>query len=153
MALNVGQLRAQIQNVFDQRLESIPQIATKIAKAYQAYATAAQAPPGSPVVLKGTEYLLFEQALVSLMRGRLPAPQAAQAIGNAVTSFWMVPPVMTGSGGVVTAVVPQAAIAKMASTKVSASSQAATSLAQSLDLITRTVFVTNPSPVPPGVLF
>lgn len=153
MALNMGQLRSQIQGVFDQRLESIPQIASKIARAYQSYATAAQAPPGSPVVLKGTEYLLLEKALVSLMRGRLPAPQAAQAIGNAVASFWLVPPVATGSGGVVTALIPQAAIAKMASTKVSASSQAATSLAQSLDLLTKTVFVTNPPPLSPGVLF
>jgi len=153
MALNMGQLRSQIQNVFDQRLESIPQIASRIAKAYQAYATAAQAPPGSPVILKGTEYMLFEQALSNLMRSRLPAPQAAQALGNAITSFWMVPPVATSFGGVVTAVVPQAAVAKMASTKVSASSQAALSLAQSLDLITRTVVVTNPPPTPPGVLF
>ena len=153
MALNVGQLRSQIQNVFDQRLESIAQIASKIARAYQAYATAAQAPPGSPVVLKGSESRLLEVALSNLMRGRLPAPQAAQALGNAVSAFWLLPPVTTGSGGVVTAVVPQAAVAKLAATKVSASSQAALSLAQALDLITRTVFVTNPPPIAPGPLF
>lgn len=153
MALNMGQLRSQIQNVFDQRLESIPQIASKISRAYQSYATAAQAPPGSPVILKGTECLLLEQALVSLMSGRLPAPQAAQALGNAVSSFWLTPPVATSAGGVVTAVIPQAAVAKMASTKVSASSQAALSLAQSFDLLTKTVFVVNPYPIAPGVLF
>jgi hypothetical protein len=153
MALNMGQLRSQIQNVFDQRLESIPQIASKIARAYQAYATAAQAPPGAPVILKGSESRLFEQALANLMRGRLPAPQAAQALGNAISAFWLLPPVQTGAGGVCTAVVPQAAVAKMMSTKVSASSQAALSLAQSLDLMTRTVIVTNPPPLAPGPLF
>jgi len=153
MALNVGQLRSQIQGVFDQRLESIPQIASKIARAYQAYATAAQAPPGAPVILKGSESRLLEVALSNLMQGRLPAPQAAQALGSAIASFWLVPPVTTGSGGVCTAVVPQAAVAKMAATKVSASSQAAMSLAQAFDLMTRTVIVTNPPPLPPGPLF
>lgn len=153
MALNMGQLRSQIQNVFDQQLESIPQIASKIARAYQAYATAAQAPPGSPVILKGAESRLLESALTSLMLSRLPAPQAAQALGNAISAFWMIPPVMTTVGGVVTAVVPAAAVGKMMATKVKASSQAAMSLAQSLDLMTRTVFVVNPYPLPPGPLF
>jgi hypothetical protein len=153
MALNMGQLRSQIQNVFDQKLESIPQIASKIARAYQSYATAAQAPPGAPVILKGSESRLFEMALTNLMQGRLPAPAAAQALGSAIAAFWLVPPVMTGAGGVCTAVVPQAAVAKMMATKVSASSQAALSLAQSLDLMTRTVIVTNPPPLPPGPLF
>jgi hypothetical protein len=153
MALNMGQLRSQIQNVFDQRLKDIPQISSKISRAYQSYATAAQAPPGVPVILKGTECLLFEQALTALMQGRFPAPQAAQALGNAIVSFWMVPPVVTGAGGVVTTVVPQAAVAKMVTTKVSASSQAALSLAQALDQLTKTVFVTNPYPIAPGVLF
>jgi hypothetical protein len=147
MALNVAQLRSQIQSVFDQRLESIPQISSKIARAYQAYATAAQAPPGAPVILKGSESRLFELALTNLMQGRMPAPQAAQALGNAISAFWLTPPVMTSAGGVATAVVPAAAVAKMMSTNVKESSQAATSLAQSLDLITKTVFVVNPGPL------
>jgi len=153
MALNVGQLKNQIQNVFDQRLESIPQISSRIAQAYQAYAVAAQAPPGAPVILKGPESRLFEQALTSLMQGRLPAPSAAQVLGNAIAAFWLAPPVQTGAGGIVTAVIPASAVAKMISTKVSASSQAAQSLAQSLDLLTKTVFVVNPYPIPPGLLF
>lgn len=153
MALNVTQLKSRIQGVFDQRLQSIPQIAAKIAQAYQVYATAAQAPPGSPVILKGSESRLMEVALTQLMRSRAPAPQAAQALANAVSSFWLLPPVTTGSGGVVTTILPAAAISKMQSTKVSASSAAALSLAQSLDMMTKTVFVTNPYPIPPGVLF
>jgi len=153
MALNVAQLRSQIQSVFDQRLESIPQISSKIARAYQAYATAAQAPPGAPVILKGAESRLFELALTNLMQGRMPAPQAAQALGNAISAFWLTPPVTTSAGGVATAVIPTVAVAKMMSTNVKESSQAATSLAQSLDLMTKTVFVVNPYPLPPGPLF
>jgi hypothetical protein len=153
MALNSSQLKNQIQSVFDQQLKSVQQIASKIARAYQVYATAAQAPPGAPVILKGSEYRLLEVALVQLMQARLPAPQAAQAIGQAISAFWMMPPVTTTAGGAVTAILPAAALAKMASTKVSASSAAAQSLAQSLHLITKTVFVVNPSPIAPGVLF
>lgn len=153
MALNSAQLKNQIQSVFDQRLKDIPQIASKIARAYQSYATAAQAPPGTPVILKGSESRAFEAALIQLMQNKLPAPAAAQALANAVMAFWLLPPVTTGSGGIVTAVLPVAAIAKMAGTNVSDSSSAALSLAQSLDIMTRTVFVTNPPPLAPGVLF
>lgn len=153
MALNSAQLKNQIQSVFDQRLKDIPQIASKIARAYQSYATAAQAPPGTPVILKGSESRAFEAALIQLMQNKLPAPAAAQALANAVMAFWLLPPVTTGSGGIVTAVLPVAAIAKMAGTNVSDSSGAALSLAQSLDIMTRTVFVTNPPPLAPGVLF
>jgi len=153
MALNVSQLKNQIQGVFDQKLKSVPQIASKIARAYQVYATAAQAPPGTPVILKGSESRLFEVALTQLMQGRLPAPAAAQSLGNAIVAFWLLPPVLTGAGGVVTAVIPAAAIAKMIGTKVDDSSGAAASLAQALDTMTKTVFVTNPPPLAPGPLF
>lgn len=153
MALNVAQLKNQIQGVFDQNLESIPQIASRIARAYQSYATAAQAPPGVPVILKGSESRSLETALISLMQNRLQSAAAAQALGAAVTSFWMAPPVTTGSGGAVTAVITASAIGKMASTNVGTSSQAAMSLAQSLDILTRTVLVVSPFPIPPGPLF
>lgn len=153
MALNMGQLKSQIQAVFDQHLESKPQIASKIARAYQAYAVAAQAPPGGPMILKGSESRLFELALTNLMEGMLPAPAAAQGLGNAILGFWLVPPVLSSVGGLATAVVPAAAIAKMMATMVSDSSSAAASLAGALDLMTKTVFVTNPPPLPSGLLF
>ena len=153
MALNVGSLTNQIQNVFDQRLEDIGQVASRIAQAYQTYAQTAQAPPGAPVILKGSEYRLFEIELRNLMKGQYPAPQAAQSIGKAIQSFWLAPPVQTGAGGVVTLVVPAAGIAKMAATNVKASGQAAQSLASALDMITKTVFVTNPYPIAPGPIF
>lgn len=153
MALNVALLTNQIQSVFNKQLEDIGQIASQIAQAYQSYAQTAQAPPGAPVVLKGSEYRLFEVELRNLMQGQLPAPQAAQSIGRAIQAFWLAPPVQTGAGGVCTAIVPAAGIAKMASTNVKESSQAAQSLASALDTMTRTVFVTNPTPLPPGPLF
>jgi len=153
MALNVGQLTNQIQRVFDQRLESTSQIASQIARAYQSYASLAQAPPAAPMLLKGSEYRLFEVGLRNLMDARFPAAQAAQALGQAISAFWLLPPVLTGAGGVCTAIAPAAAISKMAATNVKASAQAAQSLASSLDLMTRTVFMTNPSPIPPGPLF
>ena len=153
MALNIGLLTNQIQSVFDKQIEEIPRIASEIAQAYQKYAGFAQAPPGAPVVLKGSEFRLFEIALRNLMQGQLPPPQAAQGLGQAITGFWLTPPVTTGAGGVCTAIVPAAAISKMAGTNVKASGQAAQSLASSLDLMTRTVFVTSPFPIPPGPLF
>lgn len=153
MALNVGQLKSQIQAVFEQQLESKPQIASKIARAYQAYAAAAQAPPGGPMILKGSESRLFELALTNLMEGMLPAPAAAQALGSAVVGFWLLPPVLSSAGGAATAVVPAAGIAKLMATKVSDVSSAAASLAQSLDLMTKTVFVANSPPLPSGPLF
>lgn len=153
MALNVGLLRGEIQRVFDDQLEDKSQVARRIAQAYQKYAQTAQAPPGAPVILRGSESRLFEQSLRSLLVGEFPPPQAAQAISNAIGGFWLTPPVTTGAGGVCTAIIPQAAIGKMSATKVDASSGAAASLASSLDLMTKTVFVVNPSPIPPGTLF
>lgn len=153
MALNVGLLRGRIQSVFDEKLEDKARVAQKLAQAYQVYARTAQAPPGAPVILKGSESRLFESALKTLLVGEFPPPQAAQAIGNAITGFWLTPPVTTGSGGVCTAIVPQAAIGKMAAIKVDSSGTAAASLASALDLMTKTVFVVNPYPLPPGPLF
>ena len=153
MALNVAQLTNSIQGVFDKKLEDVGRVASEISQAYQSYAQLAQAPPGAPVILKGTEFRLFEVSLRNLMSGRLPPPAAANAIGQAITAFWLTPPVQTGSGGACTAIVPAAAISKMAATNVTNSSLAAQSLASSLDLMTRTVFVVNPAPLPPGPLF
>jgi hypothetical protein len=153
VALNVAQLTNQIQKIFDKQIESKARIAGEIAQAYQTYAQLAQAPPGAPVILKGTEFRLFEISLRNLMEGQLPAPLAANGIGQAITGFWLAPPVQTGAGGVCTAIIPPAAIAKMAATSVKAANAAAQSLASSLDLMTKTVFVVNPFPLPPGPLF
>lgn len=152
MPLNVGQLTNDIRGVFEAQLDSSRDIASRIARAYESYARLAQAPPGVPVVLKGSEVSLLERGLLQVMEQRLLAPAAAQTVGAAVVSFWLTPPVAAGPG-VVTAVIPQSGIAKMLGTNVSTAAQAAQSLASSLDLITRTVFVTAPPPAPSGVLF
>jgi hypothetical protein len=149
----VASLTSSIQRVFDAQLTEVSDIARQIAQAYQSYAATAQAPPGAPVILKGTENRLFEVALFNLMKGQLPKPQAANAIGNAISGFWMVPPVMTGVGGVVTAVIPQAGLGRLLGVNVKDSSNAASTLAGALDVMTKTVFVTNPFPLPPGPIF
>jgi hypothetical protein len=153
MALNVAQLRGQIQRVFDEQLADKARVAHRIAQVYQQYAVAAQAPPGAPVVLKGSESRMFESSLRTLMQGEFPPAQAAQAIATAISGFWLSPPVMTGVGGVCTAIVPGAAIGKMSATRVDDSGQAAASLAMALDMMTKTIFVINPFPLPPGPLF
>lgn len=152
MALNVGQLAGEIRSVFNAQLESPREIASKIARAYSSYARAAQAPPGVPVTLTGSEGKFMESALVRVMEQQLPAPAAAQEIGVAVVSFWLTPPVAAGPG-VVTAVIPQAGVSKMLAVNVPTSDLAAQELAVALDIITRTAFVTAPPPNPSGVLF
>ena len=152
MALNLASLRVQIQRVFDARLSDVAQIARRLADAYENYARAAQAPTGAPVTLKGFEKRVFATALESVLRSHSSAPQAAQAIGNAMTAFWLTPPVQFGTG-LVTAILPQAAIGKMLSTKVDSASGAAEAFAGSLDLLTKTVFVTSPTPAPSGPIF
>jgi len=153
MALNVSTLRSRIQRVFEDNLPDKAQIARRIARAYQEYARAAQAPPGVPVVLKGTEVRVLENGILTFLNARMPAPQAAQIIGSAITAFWLLPPVQTGAGGVVTAIVTQAGVAKLISTRVKTVPAAALALSSSLDLMTRTVFVVNPPPVSPGFIF
>lgn len=153
MPLIVASLSSSIQRVFDEQLTEVRDIARRISQAYQSYASTAQAPPGAPVILKGTESKLFEVALFNLMKGQLPKPQAANAIANAISSFWMAPPVTTGAGGVVTAVIPQAGLGRLIGVNVKDSSNAASTLAQALDVMTKTVFVTNPFPLPPGPIF
>lgn len=153
MALNVAALASGIRRVFEAQEDDVAQIARKVAKAYFDYAKLAQAPPGTPVVLKGNELPVLSQALLPVMRGQFPAPQAAQAIGNAVVAFWMAPPVMTAAGGAVTVVVPQGGMAKMASVRTQSVQQAAVFMAQAMDMITRTAFVTHSPPLPSGPLF
>jgi hypothetical protein len=149
MPLVVGSLQSGIQRVFDQQLEDIQDIARQIAQAYQSYAATAQSPIGAPAVLKGTENRLFEIALFNLMKSQAPPPQAANQISQAITGFWLTPPVTFGPG-LVTAVIAQAGVGRLIGTNVKDSSNAAATLAQSLDVMTKTVFVTNPPPAPSG---
>jgi hypothetical protein len=152
MPLVVNTLTSSIQSVFDKKLENINQIAAEIANAYQLYAAQALGAIGDPVILTGVESVKLKNALASLMSGRMPAPSAANVISTAVMAFWLAPPVHTGGGGTCVSIIPQAAVSKMVATNVNASSQAAASLAQAFHLMTKTVFVVYPSPLPPGFL-
>lgn len=153
MALNPAKLKSQIQNVFSKRSDDINQIASSIAREYYAYAVAAQAPPGSPVVLTGRESKGLENSLVNIMSKRLPGPLAAQAVCLAISQFWIAPPVTTLSGGLVTLALPTPGMNILLSVNAKDFSQSALYLSQSFDIITRSVFVTNPYPLPPGTLF
>lgn len=148
----VQSLRQQILRIFDERLEDPNRVAARIANAYQAYASGAQGPLGDPVILKGIESKGFEANLASLMRGQSPAPQAASLVVQAVTAFWLLPPVQTSTGGVCVSIVPAAAQAKLVSSRADTPAKAAGNLADSLHLMTSTVFVTYPPPRPPGLL-
>ena len=148
-------LAADLRKIFALQLEDIGEISSRIASAYQSYATGAQGPMGEPVVLQRTEYRIFQRALADLMRGRSPAPKAAIALGRAIMSFWLAPPVKTATGGLCASIVTAGAVARMRAINVKRSDQAATSLANALHMMTSTVFVAyppSPIPRPPGFL-
>jgi hypothetical protein len=148
----VQSLKQQVIRIFDERIEDSNKVASRIANAYQAYCQSASGPLGDPVILKGIEYKGFEANLASLMSGQAPSPQASGLIVQALTAFWLAPPVLTSGGGVCASIVPAAAQAKMVSTKADTAAKAAGSLADSLHLMTSTVFVVYPYPIPPGLL-
>jgi hypothetical protein len=148
----VGTLKQSLTRIFAEQIEDQKKVASRISNAYQSYCQSASGPLGDPVILKGVEFKLFEQNLASLMAGQAPPPLAGNLIVQAITAFWLAPPVLTGGGGVCASIVPAAAMSKMVATKVDASNKAAATLADSLHLMTSTVFVTYPYPIPPGLL-
>ena len=109
----VGALKQSLSRIFDEKLEDPNKVASRIANAYQSYCQTAAGPLGDPVILKGVEYMGFEQNLARLMSGQAPAPLAASLIVQALTSFWLAPPVLTTTGGLCVSIVPAAAQAKM----------------------------------------
>lgn len=147
-----GTLRQSVIRIFDERLEDANKVASRIANAYQSYCQSAMGPIGDPVILKGMEFAGFEQGLARLMNGQAPSPQAAGLITQALTAFWLLPPVLTSGGGVCASIVPAAAAGKMKSAKADTPAKAAGNLADSLHLMTSTVFVVYPPPIPPGFL-
>lgn len=142
-----------IQSVFDKKIENIAEAAQLLADEYKKYATRAQGSSlQDPVVLLGKEQAKLQQAFLRVMQARLPMAAAATSIGLAVAQFWTAPPVLTAGGGTCKVVIPGGGVSIMLNTNAATSTQAAQSLASSLDVITRTCTVIYPSPVPPGVL-
>jgi hypothetical protein len=153
MALVSAGLYAQILQIFNQTLDSSSAIAQRIATAYQIYATAAQGPHGDPVLLKGIEMQQLKNVLQQIMDHQIPLAGASQQIGLAVMQFWLVPPVMTAVGGVCTAIITPPAVAKLSAIQANSYAESAQTLADALDLATKTVVVTYPPILgPPGTL-
>ena len=142
-------LKTSISQIFDEKIESVDRIASRISSAYQSYAQGAQGPLGDPTILKGVENRGFESALLQLMKSQAPAPVASGLLVQAITAFWLAPPVLTSTGGLCVSIVPAGAQAKMVSSRADNANAAAANLANSLHLMTNTVFVTYPTPVPP----
>ncbi len=148
----VQALRQSVIRIFDERLEDSNRVASRIASAYQFYCQGAMGPLGDPVILKGVEFKGFEANLARLMSSQAPSPTASGLIAQALTAFWLVPPVATSTGGVCVSIVPSAAQGKMMSSRADTAAKAAGNLADSLHLMTGTVFVVYPPPRPPGFL-
>ena len=145
----VEALKQNIIQIFGERLEDPSLVASRLAVAYQSYAQAAQGPLGDPVIFKGVESRGLESNLARMMSSQAPAPAAAGLLVQAITTFWLAPPVLTSTGGLCVSIVPAAAQAKMVSSRADTPAKAAGNLADSLHLMTSTVFVTYPTPVPP----
>lgn len=148
----VQALKQSVIRIFDERLEDPNKVASRIANAYQSYCQGAQGPLGDPVILKGVEFAGFEANLARLFSSQAPSPLASNLITQALTAFWLAPPVTTSTGGVCASIVPAAAAAKMRATRADTPAKAAGTLAESLHLMTGTVFVIYPPPRPPGFL-
>jgi hypothetical protein len=152
MPLNVGFLKENIARTFRQQLKNTGQIATEISNSYEQYTRVALGPNGDPILIKGSEKLAIKQAVENILKNRLLMPLAANILGLAVLRYWMLPPVMTGSGGTVTLVITPPGVSKLMATHVDNVDSAAQALAQSLHLITKTVFFVYPAPIPPGLI-
>lgn len=156
MALNKTQLRTDLEALFTAPTESYADAAEAWADAYAVYAANAKScsTPGAPASLAAAKATL-KAVLTTSFSTRTVASDTAGDMAAAFTAFWLVPPVpFSGTTpGVVTAVAGTAALqaalistwaANLAS-QVSAAA-AAESMAELLDIFTKTVLVTHVAP-------
>jgi hypothetical protein len=151
--LSAGNLSNDLQAIFESRIENPDEIAGKISQAYANYARQAQGPNAEPVVLVGVEHFKMRGPITALIRTHMAASAAASTIAQAITSFWLIPPIVTSVGGTCVSIVPAAGINKMMSTNASSTGEAAQSLAMALDSMTRTVMVSCIPPLVSGFLW
>lgn len=147
MALLKVLLRQQLINVLKQSMSDPDQIGRGVGQAYQSYARTAQGAAG-PATLIGVEYLKLSTPLGAQLRARAPAASIAQTIGAGLTLFWLAPPVLFGVGAA-SAIITPPGVAMLQSINYSSAEQAASAMADAMDVITRTVIVTYPSGTPP----
>lgn len=152
MPLIFNTLKMGFFSTLSKNIDNSNQIASEIADIYYNYVQTALGANGDLILFKGSEKLYIKQAIITIINNRLPAASAASLLGNSVVQFWMAPPILTATGGVVTTVIPATGIAKFLGVNVNSAMQAAEELAKGMDLITKTVFFVYPNPIPPGVI-
>lgn len=132
---------------------------TRWARAYAQYAQKALsfAPTPAPPILVAGEQLLA-QSLAATWRTSLTAPQTAQQIAAALTTFWFVPPVEFGLGVVTlvggTAALGSALVGIYTSNQAGELSpdQCAQKIAAAVHAFTITVITTTPVPAAPPAI-
>ena len=147
--LNSKKLEQDIINIFKQQYQ-YNIVSVKVAQAYEDYARTGSGSQGDPIIFKGTEKLFLKQAMDLIYIGKILQPAAAQYIAQAITSFWLLPPLITGTGGVVSAILPIPGAIKFMAIQAKTVEEAGRGFANALDLMTKTVFFVYPFPVPPG---
>lgn len=125
--------------------------ARDIARAYFDYVKPALGPNGDPFLFTGNEVSLLQQGLVIAFTGII-GPLTAQAIGLAVTQFWLLPPVITAVGGVVSSIMTATGVAKLMASNAKNLDQGAANFAQALHLMTKTVSVNAVFPLLSGLI-
>ena len=146
MPLVQQNLTHDLLGIFSSLNPNISQVAADVSQAYFDYATVATGPSGTPLIIKGTESYLLRQQLYLIMSKLMPAPAAASLIVSAIQSFWLVPPMLTASGGAVTLITPiaMAAALGMIANVHGPIPVAARIMATAMHTITSAVFVTEP---------
>lgn len=150
MALIDSILRGRLSQLFGQRLNSIGDIAARIADSYQVYCSTATGSLSDPVVLLGAENLVLRTVLSRILSQRLPGAAAAQEIGSAVQRYWTVPPIKTAAGGICASILVGPGVGRLMSARAASTREAADNLSAALEMMTKTVIFSYPPPIPPG---
>lgn len=138
-------------------VSDVQEMGKRWATAYRSYALDARSPLQSPPTITGAAQRLLGIGMAQAFRAPSP-PAVAAAMAQALTAFWLAPPIAFPNAfpGVVTLVpgavaLPQALVSAWAANFASrASNEGATkAVATVLDAFTRTVIVTHATtPVP-----
>jgi hypothetical protein len=148
MALVQATLKASLKALMDTNPSTGAAAATAWGAAYSAYAILGQA-NGIPGIFTGLEGTQFANALLPVFStDNSTAAQAATAFQNAMTAFWLTPPVLFGPTGTTTAITGLPALTALFTSLFSDKDLASNYLATILDTCTKTVAVTIVIPPP-----
>lgn len=152
MPLVKGNLVNSFKTIFKRQLPEVSMVAEEMSLAYNGYAAVALGANGDPIVLLGHERMKIKLALETMMRMRMPPPNAANMIAQGVMGFWLLPPVLSSGGGACASIIPAAGIAKLITSRKDKIDDAAMAFADALHLMTKTVGMVYPPPIPPGLI-